>query len=73
MNLKWLQKGLQDASKGAIQKAAGETGDLIGYKIADKITRSLKTWQQNNSETNEEETFREKYISPKLRQKVSMI
>ena len=56
MNLKWLQKELQNASKRAIQKAAEETGDLIGYKIADKITRSLKTWQQNNSETNEEQT-----------------
>ena len=31
------------ASKRAIQKTAGATGDLIGNKIADKITRVSKT------------------------------
>ena len=36
------------------QKTAEATGDLIGSKIADKITRSSKTSQQNNFEANEE-------------------
>ena len=30
------------ASKGAIQKTAEGTGDLFGYKIADKITSVSK-------------------------------
>ena len=54
------------SSKRVIQKTAGATGDLIGNKIADKITRSSKTSPQNNLETNEE-VPRKKYISPELR------
>ena len=46
------------------------TGDLIGIKIADKITRVSKTSPKNNSEANEEEIPREKYIPPELRQKI---
>ena len=46
------------------------TGDLIGNKIGDKITRVSKTSPKNNSETNEEETRTAKYISPELRQKI---
>ena len=34
--------------------AAEATGDLIGNKIADKITKVSKTFPQNNSVTNEE-------------------
>ena len=45
-------------------------GDLIGNKIADKITRVLKNSPQNNSETNEEEILREKFIFPELRDKI---
>ena len=45
-------------------------GDLIGNKIADKITRVLKNSPQNNSETNEEEILREKFIFPELRHKI---
>ena len=56
MHLKLLQKELF--------KKAGATGELIGNKIADKITRVLKTSPKNNSETNEEETLRERYIFP---------
>ena len=41
-------------SKKVIQKTEEVTGDLIGSKIADKITRSSKTSQQNNFEANEE-------------------
>ena len=56
MHLKLLQKEQF--------KKAGATSELIGNKIADKITRVLKTSPKNNSETNEEETLRERYISP---------
>ena len=44
-------------------------GDLIGNKIADKIT-SFKKSPQNNSETNEEKILREKFILPELRHKI---
>ena len=37
-----------------IQKTAEAISDLIGNKIADKITRVSKTLLQNNLETNEE-------------------
>ena len=38
--------------KRAIQKIAEITGDLIGNKIADKITRFSKALQNNSLETN---------------------
>ena len=54
------------------------TSDLIGNKIADKITsvqitRVSKTPPKNNSETNEEEILREKYRWTELRKKILMI
>ena len=58
---------LKTVSKRAIQKTAEATGDLIGNKIADKITRVSP---QNNSEVNEEEMLRKRYISTELRQKI---
>ena len=39
------------ASKRAIQNTTEATGDLIGNKITDKITKVSKNSQQNNSET----------------------
>ena len=54
-------------SKRAIQKTAEAKRDLIGNKIADKISRASKTSPKNNSETNEEEILRDKYVSPELR------
>ena len=60
---------LKTTSKRAIQDTAEATCDLIGNKIADKITRVSKTSPKNNLKTNEEETLREKSISPQLRQK----
>ena len=39
---------LKTASKRAIQKTAEATVDLIGNKIADKITRVSKTSPHNN-------------------------
>ena len=44
---------LKTASKRKIQKPAEATGDLIGNKIADEISRVSKTSPQNNSETNQ--------------------
>ena len=43
---------------------------LIGNKIADKITRVSKTSPKSNSEINEVEILRERYIFPELRQKI---
>ena len=60
---------LKTTSKRAIQDTAEATCDLIENKIADKITRVSKTSPKNNLKTNEEETLREKSISPQLRQK----
>ena len=43
------------------------TGDLIGNKITDGITKVLKTSPKNNSETNEEEILRKRFIASELR------
>ena len=64
------------ASKRAIQKTAGATGDLIGNKIADKITRvSKKSAKElhNNDKTEEDvEIFtpKERHISPEERKQI---
>ena len=57
---------IKTASKRAIQKTAEITGDLIGNKIADKITSASKKSQNEVSN----EIARERYISPKERQKI---
>ena len=57
---------LKTSSKRVIRKRAEATGDLIGNKIADKITRVSKTSPHNNLETNEV-ILREKHISSDLR------
>ena len=70
MHLKLFQK--------TIQKTAEATGDLIVNKIADtvaksydgRITKVSKTSPKNNSETNEEEILRERYMPPELRHKI---
>ena len=56
---------LKSATKRAIQKTAEATGDLIGNKVADKNTRISKISPQNNSERDEEEILKQRYISPK--------
>ena len=61
---------LKLGSKRVIQETPEATGNLIGNKFADNIRRVSKTSPQNNSETNEEEILRERYISPKLWQKI---
>ena len=67
---KSASEALKTSSKRVIQKTAEATDDLIENKIADKITKVSKTSSLKNSETNEEEIHREKYISPELRQKI---
>ena len=62
---------LKTTSKRAIQKTAEATGDLIGNKIADRTTRVSKTSPQNNSETNEEEILRERFIPPQVRHNIT--
>ena len=47
---------LRTASKRAIQKTAEATGDLIGNKIIDKITKVFRASPQNSSLTVESET-----------------
>ena len=57
---------LKTSSKRAIQKTAEATDDLIGNKIADKITRVSKTLPNNNSGTNKEEILTERFIPSEL-------
>ena len=68
---------IKTASKRAIQKTTAATADLIGNKIAHKITSASKTpakeLHNNDDETKEEEdveitTRRKRYISPEERQ-----
>ena len=46
-----LQMHLKLLQNKQFKKTAEATGDLIGNKIADKITRVSKTSPKNNSET----------------------
>ena len=67
---------IKTPSKRAIQKTAAATGDLVGNKIADKITsaskKSLKKPHDEESSSTEvnNEIPKERYISPKERQKI---
>ena len=65
---------LKTASKRTIQKTAAAIVDLIGKKIADKITKISNNSQKNNSKTvtnqHDKEIPRERYISPEERQKI---
>ena len=62
------------ASKRLIQKTAEATGDLIGNKIASRITKVSKNSQQNNSETlaneHDEEIPKERYEFREERQEI---
>ena len=53
------------ASKRAVQKTAEAAGDLIGYKIADKITLVGKS--KEKEKTNKPEEI---YIPPEKRQQI---
>ena len=62
---------IKTTSKRAIQKTAEATGDLIGNKIADKITSVSKKKPNNNNETDTEiATSKKRYISPEERNKL---
>ena len=57
---------LNTASKRAFQKTEEATGDLIGNKIVDKMTKASS---QNNLNRAEAEITKERYISPPKRLK----
>ena len=72
---------IKTASKRAIQKKAEATGDLIGNKIADKITSvskkpamELHSKELSNNNINETDaeitTHKKRYISPEERQQI---
>ena len=46
---------IKTASKRAIQKTAEATGDLIGNKIADKITSVSKKKSNNNNDDDDDD------------------
>ena len=64
----------ETVSKGAIKETAEATGDFLRNKIANRITKILKSSQQNNSVTvtigHGKEIPKEIYISPEERQKI---
>ena len=68
---------IKTASKTVIQKPAEATDDLIGNKIADKITivpKKKSTKELTNDETKEEDleipTPKKRYISPEEREQI---
>ena len=66
---------IKTASRRAIQKTAEATGDLIGNKIADKITSVSKKPSNNNKNNNNNEdveitAHKKRYISPEERQQI---
>ena len=67
---------IKTASKGAIQKRAKATGDLIGNKIVDKITSISKkpSCNNNNNNNNNEDVeiiaHKKRNISPEERQQI---
>ena len=64
---------IKTASKRAVQKTAEETGDLIGNKIADKISVSKKKSNNNDDDDDDDvelATHTKRYISPEERQQI---
>ena len=63
---------IKTASKRAIQKIAEATGDLVGNKIADKITSVSKksTKKLPTIDEDVELTTHKRYISPEERQQI---
>ena len=57
------------AGKKILEKTAKATGDLIGNRIADKITAKPHNEEIQSDEVNNE-IPKERYISPKERQKI---
>ena len=60
------------AGKKIVHKSAEATGDLISNKIADKITSASKKSHNEEIQSNKvnNEIPKERYISPKERQKI---
>ena len=60
------------AGKKIVHKSAEATGDLIGNKIADKMTSATKKSHTEEIQSNEvnNEVPKERYISSKERQKI---
>ena len=68
---KFATDAIKTASKRSIQKTAETTSDLIGNKIADKITIVSKKPSNNNNDDNAElTTHNKRYISPEERQQI---
>ena len=70
---KSANEAIKIASKRAVQKTAEATGDLIGNKIADKITSISKKAVEElpiNNEDVEITTCKKRYISPEERQQI---
>ena len=65
---------IKTTSKRAIQKTAEATGDLIGSKIADKITTVSKKSDNNNNNDDDDgvelTTHKRRYISPEEGQQI---
>ena len=67
---------IKTASKRAIKKTEEATGDLIGNKIADKITSYSKKPNTNNNDDNDNNedveltTHKKRYISPEERKQI---
>ena len=78
---KYSQKFLDHAKKSAIDalkitskiiipKTAEATGDLIGNKIANRITKVSRRLPQNNSETMTNKHDKERYMLPEEKQNI---
>ena len=67
---KFTTDAIKTASKTVIQKTAETTSDLIGNKIADKITSVSKKSKKLPEEDVEIITHKNRYISPEERQKI---
>ena len=83
MSNKYIQKLVDTAKKSATdviktasiratQKTAEATGDLVGNKIADKITSASKKSRNEEIQSNKfnNEIPKKRYISPKERQQI---
>ena len=68
------EDAIKNSSKRFIQKTAEATGDLIGYKIANEVTKVSKHSQQNTSETvtneHDKKIPKERYVYPEERQEI---
>ena len=53
---------LKTSTKSVIQKTAEATGDLIGNKTANKVTKVSRNSQQNNLDTFTNENDEEKHL-----------